>query len=294
MTQTTNEMTAGAVESRDGTRIGYRKAGNGPAVVLVHGSMQSGRSNSLLAARLADRFTVYLPDRRGRGLSGPHKPDHGIATEVDDLAAVVAAAGAERVYGISAGGLVVLEAARRLPDLRKVAVFEPALLTDGTRHTAWLSRFDAELARGDVAGALVTSMYGLELAPAFLKVMPRRLVAALTDKMMRSEDRKAAPDASTMRRLAPTVHYEGVILAECADSADLFGDVRAEVLLMGGGKGLPFLAPARDALEARLPHCRRVEFPGLEHDAPSDPVGPSPRGKADMVDRVAGEIRAFF
>jgi hypothetical protein len=111
---------------------------------------------------------------------------------------------------------------------------------------------------------------------------------------MRSEDRKAAPDASTMRRLAPTVHHEGVILAERADSVDLYAGVRAEVLLMGGGKGLPFLAPGRDALAARLPHCRRVEFPGFAHDAPSDPVGPSPRGKADMVDRVADEIRAFF
>jgi pimeloyl-ACP methyl ester carboxylesterase len=79
------ELTNAAAESRDGTRIGYWKTGHGPAVVLVHGSMESARSHTLLAQALADDFTVYLPDRRGRGLSGPHRPDHAARTEVEDL-----------------------------------------------------------------------------------------------------------------------------------------------------------------------------------------------------------------
>ena len=33
--------------------------------------MQSGLSQRDLAEALADRFTVVLPDRRGRGASGP-------------------------------------------------------------------------------------------------------------------------------------------------------------------------------------------------------------------------------
>ena len=66
----TAELTQGAVESRDGTTIGYWKTGQGPAVVVLHGSMESARSHTLLAAALADDFTVYLLDRRGRGGAG--------------------------------------------------------------------------------------------------------------------------------------------------------------------------------------------------------------------------------
>ena len=51
---------------------------------------------------------------------------------------------------------------------------------DASRHTGWISRFDQEMARGNVAAAMVTSMYGLELAPPIFKVMPRRLLESLT------------------------------------------------------------------------------------------------------------------
>src|SRR5215204_24909 len=63
----TAEMTTGSVLSKDGTRIGYLQVGQGPAAVLVHGSNESARSHTRLALALADAFTVYLPDRRGRG-----------------------------------------------------------------------------------------------------------------------------------------------------------------------------------------------------------------------------------
>src|SRR5262245_31879833 len=198
-------MTGGRVTSRDGTPIGYLKTGRGPAVVILHGSMESARSHTLLARALASDFTVYLPDRRGRGLSGPHRPDHSVRAEVEDLQAVLAESGAQMAFGVSAGGLVVLEAARTLPGIRGIAVYEPALAMDAARNTAWLERFDREMADGNVAAAMITSMYGLELAPPFFKIMPRRLLTALTEKAMKSEDSTAAPDAVTMRKLAPTI-----------------------------------------------------------------------------------------
>jgi hypothetical protein len=111
---------------------------------------------------------------------------------------------------------------------------------------------------------------------------------------MRSEDRKAAPGAITMRKLAPTIHYEGALIAEMAGTVDAFRAVSADVLLLGGSKGLPFLAPARDALARTLPHSRRVEFPGLDHGASSDPSQVNPGGKPEIVVRVAREVRSFF
>ena len=294
MIDTDTTMTSGGAVSRDGTPIGYLKMGRGPAVVILHGSMESSRSHVLLARALADDFTVYLHDRRGRRMSGPHRPDHGVRTEVEDLQAVLAESGAEMAFGVSAGGLVVLEAARTLPGLRKIAVYEPALAMDPAGHTAWLERFDHEMASGHVAAAMITSMYGLELAPPFFKVMPRRLLVALTEMAMKREDRKAAPDAITMRKLAPTIHYEGVLIAEMAGTVDAFRTVTADVLILGGSKGLPFLKPARDSLGRTLPRSRRVEFPGLDHGASSDPSTTNPGGKPEIVAQVAHEVRTFF
>jgi pimeloyl-ACP methyl ester carboxylesterase len=287
-------MATGQVTSRDGTRIGYLKIGNGPAVVIVHGSMETARSHTLLARALADEFTVYLPDRRGRGMSGPHRPDHDLRTEVEDLQAVLTESGAQLMFGVSAGGLAVLEAARTLSGISRIAVYEPAVVMDRASHTAWMSRFQQEISAGDVAAAMVTSMFGLELAPPVFKAIPRRLLVSMTEKMMKAEDKKASPDAVTMRALAPTIYYEGVLIAETAGRAAEFRTVTADVLLLGGGKGLPFLRPGRDALARALPHCRRVELPGLDHGASSDPSNMNRSGKPEVVARVAHEIRAFF
>lgn len=66
--------TTGSVTSADGTTIGFREFGHGPGVVLVHGGIQAAQSFTKLASALADTSTVYMPDRRGRGRSGPFGP----------------------------------------------------------------------------------------------------------------------------------------------------------------------------------------------------------------------------
>ena len=288
----TADMTTGAVLSKDGTRIGYLRVGQGPAVVLLHGSNESARSHIRLAQALADAFTVYLPDRRGRGLSGPHRPDHGICTEVEDLQAVLSASGAERAFGVSIGALIALETARTQPAIRQIAAYEPALLMDTTRYTGWVGRFDREMARGKVAAALITSLYGLDLAPPAFKLMGRRLAEALTNRALKSEDKKASDDTVTERKLAPTLRYEGLLLAETAGTIGTFAEVPAEVLLLGGDMKRPaFIKPAFDAFSRTLPNNGRMVFPGLEHGGSSD-IGPTNRnGKPDVV---APAIRSFF
>jgi pimeloyl-ACP methyl ester carboxylesterase len=261
--------------------------------VLLHGSNESARSHIQLALALPDAFTVYLPDRRGRGLSGPHRPDHSIRTEVEDLQAVLTESGAQRVFGVSVSALIVLQAARTQPAIRQIAAYEPALLMDrSSRYTEWVTRFDQEMAQGNVAAAEITSMYGLDLAPPAFKLMPRPQAEALTNMAMDSEDKQAASDTVTMRKLAPTLRYEGLLLAEMAGTIGSFADVPADVLLLGGDMERPaFIKPAFEALAQTLPHNRRVRFPGLDHGGSAD-VGPAnPRGKPEVV---APEIRSFF
>lgn len=287
------DYAAGTVASADGTKIGFRYRGSGPAVVLVHGSMESGLNHVALADALADQYTVFLPDRRGRGLSGPHTANHSLATEVADLHAVVAQAGASRIFGVSAGGLVALAVARQYGHLiSKAALYEPALvLADSFYDNAWLQKFDAQVAAGKVTAAMVTSMFAMRLAPAALKVIPRPLLAGLTGMMLKAEDKNAGPADVTMRRLAPTIRYEGVIIGEAKGTEGDYADVAAEVLLMSGGRGLPWLRPGRDALLRTLPHARAVEYPELDHGGSSDVTKANPKGRPDLV---AKDLATFF
>jgi pimeloyl-ACP methyl ester carboxylesterase len=114
--------------SKDGTRIGYRQIGHGPGVVFVHGAMETSQSHNQLAEALADAFTVYMPDRRGRGLSGPFGEGYSIQEEVEDLDALLTKTGSHNVFGVSAGGIICLQAALTLPAIHKAAVYEPALV----------------------------------------------------------------------------------------------------------------------------------------------------------------------
>ncbi len=143
--------------SKDGTTIGYRSIGSGPGVVLLHGAMESSVSHTQLALALADAFTVHLPDRRGRGLSGPYAAPYRIQDDIDDMAAVLAKTGAQLVFGVSSGALIWLHAARALPAIRKAVIFEPPLLV-GAGSLALMKRFDEEITHGKVTAALVTGM----------------------------------------------------------------------------------------------------------------------------------------
>ncbi|MGB9370930.1 MAG: alpha/beta hydrolase, partial [Halobacteriota archaeon] len=71
-----------SVTSNDGTVIGYRQMGSGPGIILVHGAVMSSQLFMKLGTALSDTFTVYIPDRRGRGLSGPFGDNYGIQKEV--------------------------------------------------------------------------------------------------------------------------------------------------------------------------------------------------------------------
>src|SRR6476619_2187507 len=100
-------MTASVI-SKDGTTIGYRQLGHGPGLVILHGTAESSHSHIDLAEALADIYTIYLPDRRGRGLSGTYGIGYGVGKEVEDLDAILTKTDAHYVFGVSVGAIVSL------------------------------------------------------------------------------------------------------------------------------------------------------------------------------------------
>ena len=92
--------------SRDGTAIAYERSGQGPALILVDGALCSRSFGPMpkLAPLLAQHFTVYTYDRRGRGQSGDTQP-YSKEREVEDIAALIQEAGGSAfLLGLSSGG----------------------------------------------------------------------------------------------------------------------------------------------------------------------------------------------
>src|SRR5689334_21574527 len=99
------------VTSKDGTIIDIDQSGNGSPVILVSGGSVDRLSNAPLATLLAQHFTVFNYDRRGRGTSGDTAP-YAVAREVEDIDAVIQAAGGSAfLFGSSSGAALALEAA---------------------------------------------------------------------------------------------------------------------------------------------------------------------------------------
>ncbi|WP_327581084.1 alpha/beta hydrolase [Nonomuraea sp. NBC_00507] len=274
--------------SKDGTTITYHRLGTGPGLVLLHGAMQTGHSNIELAQALSTDFTCYVPDRRGRGRSGPAGPDYGLQREVEDLDALLTATGAHHVAGVSSGAIIALRTALARPELRKVVAFEPPLDIDGSNPTGWLDRFDREIAAGRIPAALVTGMRATRMGPPIFNVMPRALLELLTAMMVKNQDKAANGGEPTFRDLAPTLHNDAQIVAETSGDLEVYGAVSAEVLLLGGTKSPAYLRSALTALQRVLPRARRVDLAGLGHSATSNAAM---RGNPE---RVAEEIRRFL
>lgn len=182
--------TVSAVTSNDGTKIGYRQYGQGPGVILVMGAMGTAHNYDRLARILATDFTVYVPDRRVRGMSPrEYSPDHSIQKELEDLGSLLAQTGAHFVFGLSSGAVIALEASRVLPSIHKAALYEPPFYLEGMSHDL-VARFNREVGQGKLAAALVTASKIVGLGPALLKLIPRPLLELATSRVLRSEEKK--------------------------------------------------------------------------------------------------------
>jgi pimeloyl-ACP methyl ester carboxylesterase len=280
-------VTTGLVVSKDGTTIGFRQLGHGPGLIVLHGAISSGYTHMQLAQALADAFTVYLVDRRGRGLSGPFGSDYTIQQEVDDLQALLAKTDSHFVFGVSSGAIITLQAALLLPAIHKIAIYEPPLLVNDP--AAGLARFDNEMARGKVAGALVTAMLAAQMGPPIFNMLPRWLLEPLTKRMLSGEAKNPSGEYVTMQQLAPTLHFDSELIVEMRDKLASFHAIGIRVLLLGGSRSPAYLKAGLDTLEIILPQSERVQFAGLGHAASWN----SDRGgRPEPVARALGQFFA--
>jgi pimeloyl-ACP methyl ester carboxylesterase len=290
-------VTTGSVVSADGTRIGYRRLGQGPSVILLHGGVNASQHMMKLGRALADAFTVYLPDRRGRGMSGAFGPAYGIQREDEDLAAIVEHSAAECVFGPANGGLFALHGAIGLGQLRRVAAYEPLLLLGGPDDAAIRRTFSTmqEMIRGGRMGeAIVFSIHQSvdrevrrghmsRWAGTAVQAFPSSVGAALIDVFLRYQ--RPRPGNVTWRELVASLPAELDPVLDTAGTLEQYRQLDAQVLLMCGSETDPMFVDCAEALQAVLPHSTVLRLPGLNHDSAQT------YGKPETI---AAALRLFF
>ncbi len=232
------------VTSADGTRIGFRRLGDGAPIVLVHGALSDhvdtwGRVIPLLA----QRFTVYAMDRRGRGMSGDPAP-HTIEDEAADIAAVIDTAGGRaHVVAHSWGAHCSLRAATLDDNIDRLVAYEPPPPPEHRGPEGEAKVRDA-IERGDWERFL----------QLFLLV-PRDALPKV----------KRSPRWERMLELAPATAED--LLAFWRDGFDpgRYAAVEAPTLLMAGGDSSSMYRGLVDELAGHLPDVRVETLPGQDH-----------------------------
>ncbi|MDT4991111.1 MAG: hypothetical protein QOH97_1003 [Actinoplanes sp.] len=254
------------VTSADGTQIAYETVGSGPALILVDGAMcyrDFGPARDLAKA-LADSYTVYLYDRRGRGESGNTLP-WAADREIEDLAALLGAAGGTAfLFGCSSGAVLAADAANRLPGFTKVALYEPPFIVDDThvpRPAGFVADTEALIARGDRSGALKKFMRHVGMPGLLLAIMP------------------LTPPWRKLKVVAPTLPYDLTILGDTGRGVPLdprrWAGVEAPAIVMDGGKSPQYMRNGAKALAEALPKADYRTLPGQTHMVKASVVAPA-------------------
>ena len=247
------------VRSKDGTIIAFDRSGDGPPVILVCGASTDRMANAPLAKLLAEHFTVFNYDRRGRGDSGDTKP-YAVEREVDDLGAVITAAGGSAfVYGTSSGAALALEAAASGLPIRKLALWEPPYVLDESRRPPadQAERYDEMISagrRGDAVEYFMTKVVGL----------PPEFVA----------EARNAPFWQAQEALAHTLAYDATVMGDYSLPVERAAAVTAPTLVMAGGASFPFMRETAQALAAFIPAGQHRVLEGQEHNVAAEALAP--------------------
>ncbi|MEV0403829.1 alpha/beta hydrolase [Actinoallomurus sp. NPDC050550] len=128
----------------NGIRLHYRRTGDGPLLVLLHGWPQTGHCWRHLVGPLSEAYTVVVPDLRGYGRSDLPTDGHDKRTRAEDLHRLIRALGHESatVIGHDRGARVAHRWALDHPgDIERLVVMDIIPTREMWR------RMDADLAR---------------------------------------------------------------------------------------------------------------------------------------------------
>ena len=251
------------VRSKDGTPIAYARSGSGPALILVDGALCSRAfgPSPKLAPLLAQHFTVFAYDRRGRGQSGDTQT-YSPAREIEDIAALIQeAGGSASLVGLSSGGALALQAAAAGLAIDRVVAYEPPYVDDagqrgGATHEAQLKRLVASGNRGGAVKYFMKDMVGVP-AP-FVVLM--RLMPWIWRKL---------------EAVAHTLPYDAALMTDFRIPRARLASIGVPALVMNGSKTDERLKEAARAIAAIIPGARHNVLAGQTHNVQPDVLTPA-------------------
>ena len=246
--------------SADGTPIAYDRYGDGPPIITAAGAFCARATTEPLARALAAQFTVLNYDRRGRGDSGDTAP-YAVEREIDDLAALIGAAGGSAaVFGHSSGATLALKAAASGLPITHLVLYEPPFNPDDS-----FPRLPAGLA-GELAGLVAAGRRGdaVELYQTRAVGLPEPVVAQLRN----------APFRPGLEAIAHTLAYDAAVIGDRSLPAAMLGTITIPALVITGEQSPPFLTSAAKAAAAALRAGQLAVLPGQTHDINPEATAP--------------------
>ena len=248
------------VQSKDGTTIAFDRVGDGPPIILVGGGSVDRSANAPLAALLAERFTVFNYDRRGRGSSGDTAP-YAVEREIEDLEALInAAGGSASVYGTSSGAALALEAAASRLAITRLALWEPPFFVDDSRPrppadtaTTYTELVSAGR-RGDAVEFFMAKVVGL----------PAEFVA----------EARNAPWWPAQEALAHTLAYDAMIMGDYSLPSERVASVTVPTLVIVGGASPAWMRSTARAVADILRYGQHCTLAGQEHNVAPEAIAP--------------------
>lgn len=240
-----------SITSVDGTVLSCWEEGRGPPLLLVHGTTADHSRWESITPQLAEQFTVYAMDRRGRGGSGDG-PEYQLAREAEDVSAVAEAIGGPvKVLGHSYGAVCGLEAALLTDRIKELVLYEPPIPTGVPMYPPGVpDRMEALIAEGRWEAAL--------------EVFFKEVVRMPEDEFTHY---RQLPMWERRVQLAPTIPRELAIDRTYEFDAAKFADLHIPVLLMLGGDSPEMFQRATDSVLEAIPHATVSVLPGQQHIA---------------------------
>src|SRR5205807_5493245 len=244
------------VQSADGTTIAFDQLGKGPVIILVGGALEQRAMDSetaQLAPLLAQYFTVFHYDRRGRGDSTDTQP-YAVEREIEDIDALITEAGGSAfVFGISSGAALALEAAIKWGDkVKKLAMYEAPYNDDEAARQAWKAY------RKQLADVLAQGRRGDALALFML------LVGMPPDHL---ESVRQHPMWPMWEAAASTLAYDAAVMGEDASvPTEKAASAAVPALVMDGSASYPFMHVTALALVKAILHAQHRILASQTHE----------------------------